>query len=95
MNFILEENEEIIKKSADIGYGGKLSRSNNELILTNRSIVLIKKSLLGKVSDIIRFPLSDIAIFNGKAQVALGQKDIVTPTLDIYFKITILLTSDK
>ena len=83
---VLNTDETIIRRSQEIGYGSTLSRSNNELILTSQAVILMKKNLFGKVSDIIRFPLSDIVISNNQAQVRLGQKDIVTPTLDIYFK---------
>lgn len=91
---VLNTDETIIRRSQEIGYGSSLSRSNNELILTSQAVILMKKNLFGKVSDIIRFPLSDIVISNNQAQVRLGQKDIVTPTLDIYFKTSLYKSED-
>ena len=81
----LNPGETVIKNSPEIGYGGSLSRDNSELILTNQSIILKRRNLFGKVTEIKRFPLSDITVSNNQAQVRLGKKDIVTPTLDIYF----------
>jgi len=81
----LNPGENVIKRSTEIGYGGGISRKNNELILTDQSIILINKNLLGKVKEVTRFPLTDIVISGNRAQVQLGQKDIVTPTLDVYF----------
>ena len=53
---VLNTDETIIRRSQEIGYGSSLSRSNNELILTSQAVILMKKNLFGKVSDIIRFP---------------------------------------
>lgn len=84
--FSLEPGETVLKRSAEVGYGGAFSGNKNELILTDQRIILQKKNLLGKVSGALCFSLSDIIISNDQAQVRLGQKDIVTPTLDIYFR---------
>ena len=75
----------MIKRNAQVGYGGSFSRSNNELILTSQSLILIKKNLFGKVKEVMRFPLSDIVVSNNQAQVRLGKKDLATHTLDVYF----------
>ena len=82
----LNPGETVVKSSPQIGYGGSLSRDNSELILTNQCVILKRRNLFGKVAEIKRFPLSDITVSNNQAQVRLGKKDIVTPTLDIYFK---------
>ena len=82
----LNPGEMVIKSSNEIGYGGGLSRQNNELILTNQSLILVHKNLFGKTKEVLRFELSDIVISNQQAQVRLGKKDNVTHTLDVYFQ---------
>ena len=81
----LNPGETVVKRNSEIGCGGSFSRNNNDLILTNQSIILQKKNLFGKVTEVKRFPLSEITVSGNQAQVRLGKKDIVTPTLDIYF----------
>ena len=81
----LNPGESVVKKTGEIGYGSGPSKKN-ELILTNQSIILIKKNAFEKTKDVVRFPLSEIVISNNQAQAIPGQKDLVTPTLDIYFQ---------
>ena len=85
-SFTLNPGEQIIKRNSEVGYGdGPFIRQNSELILTNQSLILQKKNLFGKNTEVVRFPLSDIVISDGQAQVRVGQKDNVTHTLDVYF----------
>ena len=81
----LNPDESVIMKAGDIGYGSGLSKKN-ELILTNQRIILIRKNVFRKTKDVIYFPLSEVVISNGQAQVMPGKKDLVTPTLDVYFQ---------
>ena len=81
----LNPDESVVKKTGEIGYGTGLSKKN-ELILTNQRIILIRKNVFGKTKDVVSFPLSEIVISNQQAQVMPGKKDIVTPTLDVYFR---------
>ena len=79
--------EVVLVRTGGIGYGGSMfGGKNDELILTNQALLLVKKNLFGKSKDILRFPLNDIRIVNGKVQAVMGKKDIATPTLDVYFK---------
>ena len=84
--FILEPGETVLKRICEIGWGSGISRGKNDLILTDKALVLQRKNLFGKDTEALRFPLSDIAISNGQAQVRLGKKDSVTPVLDVYFR---------
>lgn len=49
----LNPGEMVIKSSNEIGYGGGLSRQNNELILTNQSLILVHKNLFGKTKEVL------------------------------------------
>lgn len=84
-NIQLNQGETVIRSYSEVGYGSKFSRSNNELTLTTQALILTRKNLFGQVKDIIRFPLSDIIISNGQAQVKMGNIDLVTHSLDVYF----------
>ena len=83
--FTLNPGESVIKRNPEVGLGkGPFNRQNNELILTNQSLILQKKNFFGGNEEVVRYPLSDIVISNGQAQVRVGQLDNVTHTLDVY-----------
>lgn len=82
--FHLLEGETVIKRAEKVNYGKPLSTPNHDLILTNRALILTKKSILGKVKEVIRFPLSDVVISGGDPQVKLSKPDNVTAALDVY-----------
>lgn len=84
-NIQLNPGETVIRTYGEVGYGGKLSRNNNELTLTTQALILKRKNLFGQVKDIIHFPLSDIVISNNQAQVKMGNVDFMTHSLDVYF----------
>jgi len=78
-------NESIIIKEENILHGGLMASYTNELILTNMNLVLISKGAFGNVKGIQTFPLKQIKIFNGKAQVLLGKTRGGYPQIDVYF----------
>ena len=82
----LNPDESVIMSADQIGYGnGLFGGGKNELILTNQALLLKVKGMFGNTKEVLRFPLSEIRIVNGQVQALPGKKDIVTPTLDIYF----------
>ena len=82
----LNPDESVIMSANQIGYGnGLFGGGKNELILTNQALLLKVKGMFGNTKEVLRFPLSEIRIVNGQVQALPGKKDIVTPTLDIYF----------
>ena len=85
MELKLNPGETVIMEHTEIGYGKQIGPRKNELTLTNQSLILAKKGLFGKVKDVIRFPLEEISISNGQAQVRVAKADFVTPALDVYF----------
>ncbi len=86
--FTLQPEETVLKRCDEVGIGkgGIMSTKADTLILTNQCLILIVRSMFHKVKDVQRFPLSDIVISNGQPQVKMGKLDIVTSTLDVYFK---------
>ncbi len=86
--FTLQPDETVIKRCDEVGVGkgGMMSTKSDTLILTNQCLILIVKSMFHKVKDVQRYPLSDIVVSNGQPQVKVGKPDIVTHTLDVYFK---------
>ena len=82
----LNQDEAILLRKDEIGYGNSMFGNNHELILTNQAIILIKKGMFGKTKEVLRFELNHIRIANGQVQVLMGKKDLVTPSLDVYFE---------
>ncbi len=80
----LLEDEKVIKRQEKIGYKNVLQGSNNELVLTDKRLILIQKSVFGKEKDVLYFPLEDIRTAGGEPQIRMGKKDI-RATLDVYF----------
>jgi len=74
----LQFNESVIMKSESARHG----KTNGELVLTNLSLIHVaKKGLLKREHVTQRFPLDQIKLFDGKAQVMAGKSGV----LDIYF----------
>lgn len=82
----LDYDEAILMKSERVSYGGVLSSYTNELILTNKNIVLVKKGMFGMAKGTIKFPIAEIKTFEGQPQVLVGKAKNSTPTLDVYFR---------
>ena len=75
--------EMVIKSSNEIGYGGGLSRQNNELILTNQSLILVHKNLFGKTKEVLLWPALKGKPFNARTVTAMlpseaGMKQYIT-----------------
>ena len=71
--FKLSPEEAVILRIGKIGYGGGLQLpsmfNSNELILTNKNLILLKKNMFGQTEDTLYFPLSKILMANGRPQV--------------------------
>ena len=82
----LEPQEAVIMRMEKVGYGKSflIPANNNELILTNRNLILIRKNLLGKREETLYFPISEIRMADGHPQVRKGKADHMTHTLDVY-----------
>lgn len=84
-NYNLQPNESIIIKSENVLHAdGSRSNHSDELILTNLSIVLITKGAFGNIKGILKYPINQVKIHNGRAQAILNNHNNL-PRLDIYF----------
>ncbi len=81
LSFLPEET--VILKAEKVGYGTPISTKTNELILTNQALILVKKNMLGKTKEAVRYPLADIRTSGGKPEVHKGG-DEFNPSLDVY-----------
>lgn len=84
VNYNLQPNESIIMKQDPIIHGGLMANFTDELILTNLQIVLVSKGMFGNLKGIQTFPLNQIKVFNGQAQVLLGKTRGGYPQIDVY-----------
>ena len=78
----LNTDETVVDRIGKVGYGGFLS-FNNDLVLTNQNIILVKKGLFGDVQDVVKFPLGSLRVVNGEVQAKKGHPDNMTYTLDL------------
>ena len=80
--FKLSPEEAVILRTGKIGYGGGFQLpsmfNSNELILTNKNLILLKKNMFGQTEDTLYFPLSKILMANGRPQVKKSN--------DVYFE---------
>lgn len=81
----LQPNESMIMSQDRTLHGGRMATFTDELILTDLHIVLVSKGAFGNTKGIQTFPLNQIKIFNGQAQVLLGKTSGGYPQLDVYF----------
>ena len=84
-NYNLQPNEFMIMNQNQVSHGGRMANFTGELILTNLNIVLVSKGAFGNTKGVQTFPLNQIKVFNGKAQVLLGKTRGGYPQLDLYF----------
>ena len=85
--FTLLPGESVIKRCDEVSLKGMNPPVGKKdiLILTNQYLVCIQRSILGKVKNVERYPLSDIVMTNGAPQVKLGKLNM-NSTVDIYLK---------
>lgn len=76
-NYQLHPNEYIILKNDRINY-------RDELILTNLNIILIK-GVFKSIKNSQYFPVNQIKVFNGKAQVIVYRDNRLRQLLEVYF----------
>ncbi len=82
--FELMQDEQVVMRTDKVGHAFEIGNTH-ELILTDKALICINKSLFGKVKKITRYQLSDIRMPDGKPEVKIGRVNSFTPTLDIYF----------
>lgn len=76
----MQPDEYVVLKSDRVAHGGRMANYTDELVLSNKNIILITKGMLGTTKRVDYFSLNSIKNIDGKSQaVASGLK------LDVYF----------
>lgn len=88
--FKLSPEEAVILRTGKIGYGRGFQLpsmfNSNELILTNKNLILLRKNMFGQTEDTLYFPLSKILMANGRPQVKKSNPSHMDYALDVYFE---------
>lgn len=78
----LDNDEAVIMQTSNVSAG---TFQNVDLILTNKNVIQVNKGILGNVKDTIKFPLSQLKVLNGKANVLVGKSKTGAKQLELYF----------
>lgn len=78
----LGPDEAVIMRASDVTTAG--SMSHVDLILTNKYLIQINKGLFGGDKEAEKYPLSELRVLNGKANVLVG-KDRNNKRLELYY----------
>lgn len=81
----LQPDEVVVLKEENVLHGGFWAAYTDELILTNRNLVLLKKGVFGNPKGVLTFPVSQIKIYNDQAQAIIGKSSNGMDSLEIYF----------
>ena len=76
----LKPDEYVVMKSENVRHGGMMATYSDDLVLTNKNVILVSKGVLGNTKGVDYFPLSSIKNIDDKPQaIASGLE------LEIYF----------
>ena len=81
----LQPNEVVVLTESNVMHGGMMAVYTDELMLTNLNLVLTKKGILGNGKGVLTFPISQIKVWEGRAQAIAGKARNGTPVLDVFF----------
>src|SRR3954471_21080337 len=81
----LQPNEVVLLTESKVTHGGLLASPTDDLMLTNVNLVLVKKGIFGNGKGVMTFPLNQIKVWDGRAQVMLGKASNGRPALEVFF----------
>ncbi len=81
----LQPDEVVLLKDESVMHGGFWSAYTDELILTNRNLVLLKKGMFGNSKGVLTFPINQIKVYNDQAQAVIGKASNGSDLLEVYF----------
>lgn len=81
-DYDLDEDEAVILQETGVNAG---KFETVDLILTNKNIIQINRGFLGGTKKSIKYPLSKLKIFKGKANVLIGKSRNGEKQLELYF----------
>jgi hypothetical protein len=85
VKYELQRDEAIVDSHDRVHHGGGPPMYNDQLILTNKNLVLVKNGIRSRSRGTFAFPLNQIKLFDGNAQVRVGKLWNGTPALEVYF----------
>lgn len=86
-NLNLQPNESIILKSSLVSHGeGLLAKYTDDLILTNIRLIHVSKGVYSNSSKTRSYPVNQIKVHDGQAQVILGRNRSLFPQIEIYLR---------
>lgn len=85
VHYDLQRNESVVYVQDRVRQGGARGHLTDQLILTNKNLVLVKKGFFGGEKSVHVFPLNQIKVFDGEVQVRVGTHQSGYPTLEVYF----------
>lgn len=82
----LDPDEGMILRDSSILHerGGFFDSQGDELMLTNKALVVVHKGVFGQVKESIRFPLRQIKVINGIPQVFQGKSETGNCALQVH-----------
>ena len=80
--FDLDVDEAVILREEEVCVG---SSGNADLILTNKNIIQVNRGFWGGTKDSIKYPLENLKVLNGKANVRIGKSRSDAKQLELYF----------
>jgi len=80
--YTLDNDEAIVLQAYDVTVG---SNSRVDLILTNKKLIQINKSLFGKDKNSESYPLEEMRILDGKANILIGRDKNGEKQLKLFF----------
>lgn len=80
--YVLDPDEAVILQESKVSAE---SFGSVDLVLTNKNLIQVNKSFFGKDKDSYKYPLSDLKLLNGRANVLVGKNRNGTKRLELYF----------
>lgn len=77
----LDQNEAVIMHASNVLCGS----SRVDLILTNKNLIQVNKGFFGGDKDSQKYPLKDLKVLNGKANVLIGKSSAGQKQMELYF----------
>lgn len=83
-DYSLQPNETILMKTESVKHGGVMALYTDELVLTNLNLILCSKGVFRNKKGVTYYPLNQIKIYNGSAQV-IETTEMNQPVMEVMF----------
>lgn len=80
--YTLDIDEAVILQASRVSTG---TFGTADLILTNKNLIQVNKGILGGDKDCIKYPLANLKVLNGKANIIIGKSRNGSKQLELYF----------